>query len=121
MKSEEKGKQANHSKSLEKSTWKTVRQDWPKLLKVPRDSSASSVKRPPKICIPSKAKMKIKRMSRTKRALMEAMELTKLLTRLPMEAQYLEERVQPYWGKVQERGVWGGGGGGLDRNCVCLP
>ena len=50
---------------------------------------------------------------------MEAMELTKLLTRLPMEAQYLEERVQPYWGKVQERGVWGGGG--LDRNCVCLP
>ena len=95
MKSEEKGKQANHSKSLEKSTWKTVRQDWPKLLKVPRDSSASSVKRPPKICIPSKAKMKIKRMSRTKRALMEAMELTKLLTRLPMEAQYLEERVQP--------------------------
>ena len=46
---------------------------------------------------------------------MEAMELTKLLTRLPMEAQYLEERVQPYWGKVQK----GGCGGGL-RQKLCL-
>ena len=71
-------------------TWKTVRQDCPKLLKVPRDSSF--LNRPPKICIPSRAKMNIKRMRRTSRALMDAMELTKLLTRLPMEAQYLEAK-----------------------------
>ena len=36
--------------------------------------------------------MNIKRMRRTSRAFMDAMELTKLLTRLPMEAQYLEAK-----------------------------
>ena len=80
----------NYNRPIHSLTWKTVRQDWPKLLKVPRDSSF--LKRPPKICIPSRAKMNIKRMRRTSRALMDAMELTKLLTRLPMEAQYLESK-----------------------------
>ena len=71
-----------------RSTWNTVRHDCPKLLNVPRDSSF--LKRPPKICIPKSAKMKIKRIRRTSRALMDAMELTKLLTRFPIDAQYLQ-------------------------------
>ena len=75
-------------------TWKTVRQDWLKLLKVDRDSSFW--KRPPKICMPSRAKMKMKRTSRTSSALMEAIELTKLLTRLPIDDQYLG-KIQFLW------------------------
>ena len=43
----------------------------------------------PKNCMPSSAEIKIKSIRRTRRALMEAMELTRDLTRLPMEDQYL--------------------------------
>ena len=64
-----------------------MRQDCWKELKVLRDSSLEN--RPPKICMPSRAKMKMNRTRRTRRALMEAMELTRDLTRLPMEDQYL--------------------------------
>jgi len=39
--------------------------------------------------MPSSAKIKMKSMRRTRRALMEAIELTRDFTRLPMEAQYL--------------------------------
>ena len=84
--SKKEGKRKDHS-----VTWNTVRQDWPKLLNVLRDSSLAN--RPPKICIPRRAKMKMKRMRSTSRALMEAMELTKLLTRLPMLAQYLHSHI----------------------------
>merc|ERR1719210_2704129 len=69
--------------------WNTVRHDWPKLLKVLRSASSPVANRPPKICIPNSAKMKMKRIRRTKSALMEAIELTRLLTRLPILAQYL--------------------------------
>ena len=44
---------------------------------------------PPKICIPSRAKMKMKRTRRTNRATMEEIELTKDFTRLPIADQYL--------------------------------
>ena len=84
--SKKEGKRKDHS-----VTWNTVRQDCPKLLNVLRDSSLAN--RPPKICIPRRAKMKMKRMRSTSRALMEAMELTKLLTRLPMLAQYLHSHI----------------------------
>ena len=84
--SKKEGKRKDHS-----VTWNTVRQDCPKLLNVLRDSSLAN--RPPKICIPRSAKMKMKRMRSTRRALMEAMELTKLLTRLPMLAQYLHSHI----------------------------
>ena len=51
----------------------------------------ASVNFPPKICIPSKEKMKMKRNKITSRELMEEMELTRDLTKFPMEAQYLEK------------------------------
>ena len=59
-----------------------------KLLNVLLDSSFWNL--PPKICIPSRAKMKMNRMRRTSSALMEAIELTKDLTRLPIDDQYLQ-------------------------------
>ena len=84
---DKKVKEKVHSANL--LAWKTVRQDWPKLLNVLRSASSPVANLPPNICIPNSAKMKMKRMSRTKRALMEAMELTRDLTRLPILAQYL--------------------------------
>ena len=80
----------NVIKRFKHLAWNTVRHDWPKLLKVLRSASSPVANRPPKICIPNSAKMKMKRMRRTKSALMEAIELTRLLTRLPILAQYLE-------------------------------
>ena len=52
--------------------------------------SMASVNLPPKICIPSSEKMKMKRKRITSNELMELIELTSDLTKLPMEAQYLE-------------------------------
>ena len=69
-------------------TWKTVRQDCGKVSKCDRDSTAS-VNLPPKICIPRREKIKMNRNRITSRELMEEMEFTRDLTRLPIEAQYL--------------------------------
>ena len=81
--------------------WKTVRHDWPKLLKVPL--SSESINLPPNICIPRSAKMKMKRMRRTSSALMEAMELTRLFTKLPILAQYLKVNIDFNVGKGNYR------------------
>ena len=48
---------------------------------------------PPKICIPRRAKIKMNRTSRTNRATMDEIELTRDLTRLPMADQYLENKL----------------------------
>lgn len=71
-------------------TWNTVKQAWKKLSNVALDSS--SINFPPKSCIPSRAKMKMKRQSKTNKATMEAMESTKDFTRLPIADQYLDKR-----------------------------
>jgi hypothetical protein len=44
---------------------------------------------PPKICIPSRAMMKMQSISRMSRAAMDAMEFTRDFTRFPMLPQYL--------------------------------
>ena len=46
----------------------------------------------PKNCMPSSAEIKIKSIRRTRRALMEAIELTRLFTRFPMALQCLISR-----------------------------
>lgn len=71
-------------------TWNTVRQLCGNVSKWLLDSIAS-VNLPPKICIPSREKMKMKRNKMTSRELMDAIELTSDLTRLPIEAQYLQK------------------------------
>ena len=49
---------------------------------------------PPKICIPNREKIKMKRKRITSRELMDEMELTSDLTKLPIEAQYLENGIR---------------------------
>ena len=70
-------------------TWNTVRQDWGNVSKWLLESLAS-VNLPPKICMPNREKMKMNKNRMTNKELMEDMELTKDLTKLPMEAQYLK-------------------------------
>ena len=72
-------------------TWNTVKQAWKKLSKVALDSSSRNL--PPKSCMPSRAKMKIKRQSSTNRATMEAIESTRDFTRAPIAFQYLENKI----------------------------
>jgi hypothetical protein len=45
---------------------------------------------PPKICIPKREKMKMKRKRITSRELMDEMELTNDLTKFPIDDQYLK-------------------------------
>ena len=68
----------------------------------------ASVKRPPKICIPSSEKMKMNRKRITSKELMEEMELTRDFTRFPMAAQYLRG-VGERWGTGRD-----GSGPGLE-------
>ncbi len=73
----------------------------------------ASVKRPPKICIPSSEKMKMNRKRITSKELMEEMELTRDFTRFPMAAQYLRG-VGERWGTGRD-----GSGPGLELSGTC--
>ena len=73
----------------DRDTWNTVRQDCGKVSKWDLDPELSA-NFPPKICIPNNEKMKMKRKRITSRELMDEMELTNDLTKLPIEAQYLK-------------------------------
>lgn len=68
------------------STWNTVMMDCQKVSKLLR----RSVSLPPKICIPSRAKMKMKRNKRKRSERMDWIELTRARIRLPMLRQYLQ-------------------------------
>ena len=74
-------------------TWNTVRQDCGKVSKWDRDPELSE-NFPPKICIPNREKIKMNRKRITSRELMDEMELTSDLTKLPIEAQYLENGIR---------------------------
>ena len=74
-------------------TWNTVRQDCGKVSKWDLDPELSE-NFPPKICIPNREKIKMKRKRITSRELMDEMELTSDLTKLPIEAQYLENGIR---------------------------
>ena len=71
---------------MPEGTWKTVTVLGTIPLKFDRLSGSNF---PPKICIPSRAAMKMESMRRTRRAAMLAIELTKDFTRFPMLSQYL--------------------------------
>jgi hypothetical protein len=75
------------------NTWKTVRQDCGKVSKWDLESDPSA-NFPPKICIPSSENIKMNRNSITNRELMEEIELTRDLTKFPIDDQYLKRRGQ---------------------------
>ena len=81
--------------SDEGGTWKTVTVLGTIPLKFDRLSESNL---PPKICIPSRAAMKMESMRRTRRAAMLAIEFTKDFTRFPMLSQYL--LVIVYWEEI---------------------
>ena len=72
-------------------TWNTVNMDCMKeskwLLDSLPDPALASVNFPPKICIPNKEKMKMKRNRITSKEFMDAMEFTSDFTKLPIEDQ----------------------------------
>lgn len=71
-------------------TWKTLIRAWGKLSKLLRRTSVSSKSyRPPKSCMPSRAKMTMKRKSSSSSEAMERMELSREATRLLNDVQYL--------------------------------
>jgi hypothetical protein len=75
------------------STWKTLMRAWGKLSKLLRRTSVSSKSYlPPKSCMPSRAKMTMKRKSSNSREAMERMELSRDATRLLSDVQYLSKR-----------------------------
>ena len=82
--------------SEEGGTWKTVTVLGTIPLKFDRLSESNL---PPKICIPSRAAMKMESMRRTRRAAMLAIEFTKDFTRFPMLSQYL--LVIVYWEEIE--------------------
>ena len=53
---------------------------------------SGKLKAPPKSCIPSRAKMRMKRNKRNSREMIDRIELSKEITRLRREDQYLKER-----------------------------
>lgn len=79
----------------DEGTWKTVTVLGTIPLKFDRLSGSNL---PPKICIPSRAAMKMESMRRTRSAAMLAIELTNDFTRFPMLSQYLLVSVL-YWEK----------------------
>lgn len=100
-------------------TWKTVSRAWGKVSKVLRLVWVSSkLKRPPKSCMPRRAKMMMKRKRRRRREAMDFMELSKEPTRLLSDAQCLRETPR----KGARRLGWRGEGarrGGAPQNFVC--
>ena len=72
-------------------TWNTVNMDCMKeskwLLDSFPDPAFASVNFPPKICIPNKEKMNMKRNRITSKEFMDAMEFTSDFTKLPIEDQ----------------------------------
>ena len=52
---------------------------------------------PPKSCIPSRAKMRMKRKRRSRREMMDFIELSSDITKLRREDQYLEKRRNQVW------------------------
>lgn len=81
-------------------TWKTLMMAWGKLSKLLRRTSTSSKSYlPPKSCMPSKAKMVMKRKSSSSREAMEQTELSRDATRLLSDVQYLREEEQQGGGR----------------------
>lgn len=73
-------------------TWKTLMRACGKLSKLLRRTSVSSKSYlPPKSCMPSRAKMTMKRKSSSSSEAMERMELSRDATRLLSDVQYLED------------------------------
>lgn len=73
-------------------TWKTLMRACGKLSKLLRRTSVSSKSYlPPKSCMPSRAKMTMKRKSSSSSEAMERMELSSDATRLLSDVQYLED------------------------------
>lgn len=71
-------------------TWKTVSRAWGKLSKLLRFlCTPSKLNLPPNTCIPSRAKMMMKRKSRSSREAMDFMEFSSDATRLLRDAQWL--------------------------------
>ena len=60
-----------------------------KVSKLASGVPSAKLKAPPKSCIPSRAKMRMKRKRRKSSERMERMELRRLMTRFLSEAQYL--------------------------------
>lgn len=86
---------------------------WGKLSKLLRLTSVSSKSYlPPKSCIPSRAKMMMKRKSNSSREAMERMELSSDATRLLRDVQYLRKRMAREgqaesfdWGSQDQEGL----------------
>ena len=70
-------------------TWKTVNIAMEKESKLDAGVPKSKLKVPPKSCMPSRAKMRMKRNSRSKRDTIDLRELKRDTTRLRREDQYL--------------------------------
>ena len=74
---------------MPKFTWKTVNIAMEKESKLDAGVPKSKLKVPPNNCIPSKAKMRMKRNKRSKRETIDLRELNSETTRLRREDQYL--------------------------------
>ena len=71
------------------STWNTVSSEITNVSKLASGVPSGKLKAPPKSCMPSSAKMRMKRKSRKRRERMERMELRSEMTRFRSEDQYL--------------------------------
>ena len=73
-------------------TWKTVSMAIENELKFDGGVPSGKLNVPPKSCIPSRAKMRMKRKRRSRREMMDFIELSKDITKLRREDQYLEKK-----------------------------
>ena len=70
------------------STWNTVSSEITNVSKLASGVPSGKLKAPPKSCMPSSAKMRMKRKSRKRRERMERMELRREMTRFLRDDQY---------------------------------
>ena len=76
-------------------TWNTVRSATAKLLKLAGGVPSLKFHSPPNSCIPSRAKMRMKRNSRNSSEMMERIELSSEMTRFRRDDQYLQHNSRP--------------------------
>ena len=78
-------------------TWKTVNMAIENELKFDGGVPSGKLNVPPKSCIPSRAKIRMKRKRRSRREMMDFIELSSDITKLRREDQYLEAGRNKVW------------------------